>query len=132
MSSWTQRHVEPQADSLLEQSAQGVAKMWIKLDCIVSKLEAMGNSPAGLPFKVAVAVHLQGRHLAEFIEHQPKGLFGLMLDGPAPSFSCLLAACISVSSGVFENTAIQKCIRDCVKSFESNCRAGQITHHTLH
>ncbi len=114
MSSWTQRHVEPQANSLLEQSAQEVAKMWIKLDCIVSKLEAMGNSPA------------------EFIEHQPKGLFGLMLDGPAPSFFRLLAACISVSSGVFENTTIQKCIRDCVKSFESNCRAGQITHHTLH
>ena len=67
MSSWTQRHIEPHADSLLEQIVQGVAKMWIKLDCIVSKLEAMGNSPAGLPFKVAVAVHLQGRHLAEFI-----------------------------------------------------------------
>jgi len=77
---WIQRHLEPQAESLLEQSARGVAEMWMKLDCVVSELEAMGEAPAGLPFKMAVAVYLRGRHLASFLEHLPQGLFGLMVD----------------------------------------------------
>jgi hypothetical protein len=67
LSSWIQCHVEPQADSLLEQSARGEAEMWTKLDCVIAELEAMGDSPVGLPFKMAVAVYLRGKHLAEFI-----------------------------------------------------------------
>ena len=66
---WIQRHLEPQAESLLEQSARGVAEMWMKLDCVVSELEAMGEAPAGLPFKMAVAVYLRGRHLALSLIH---------------------------------------------------------------
>jgi hypothetical protein len=107
-SSWIQHHIEPQADSLLEQSARGEAEMWTKLDCVVLELEAMGDAPAGLPFKMAVAVYLRGKHLAQFIEQQPQGLFGLMVDtSPNQTFFRLLAACISVSNGIFEDAGMR-------------------------
>jgi hypothetical protein len=85
LAQWIQRHVEPQAESLLEQSARGLAESWMELDCVVSELKAMGESPVGLPFKMHIAVYLRGRHLAEFMEHQPRGLYGLIL-GPPPTF----------------------------------------------
>ncbi len=130
---WIQRHMEPQADSLLEQSARGVAKSWMKLDCVVAELEAMGASPVGLPFKMAVAVYLRGKHLVEFMEQQPGGLFGLMVEAsPNQTFFRLLAACISVSNAVFEDDGVRKRIRLVVKSFERDCLAKQVTHHALH
>ncbi len=55
---WIQGHVEPQTESLLEQSARGLAESWTKLDCVVEQLEAMGESHVGLPFKMHVAVYL--------------------------------------------------------------------------
>ncbi len=102
LAQWIQRHVEPQAESLLEQSARGLAESWMELDCVVSELKAMGESPVGLPFKMHIAVYLRGRHLAEFMEHQPRGLYGLIL-GPPPTFYRLLAACIRASNNVFED-----------------------------
>ncbi len=118
---------------MLEQSARGVAEMWTKLDCVVSELEAMGDAPAGLPFKMAVAVYLRGKHFAQFIEQQPQGLFGLMVDAsPNQTFFRLLAACISVSNGIFEDDGIRKRIRLIIKSFERDCLARQITYHALH
>jgi len=129
---WIQRHVEPQAESLLEQSARGLAESWMELDCVVSELKAMGESPVGLPFKMHVAVYLRGRHLAEFMEHQPRGLYGLMM-GPPQTFFRLLAACIGVSNGVFEDDGIRKRLRLVVNSFERECRSiSQITYDVLH
>jgi len=130
---WIQRHLEPQAESLLEQSARGVAKSWMKLDCVVSELEAMGQAPASLPFKMAVAVYLRGRHLASFLEHLPQGLFGLMVDAsPNATFFRLLSTCIGVSNGVFEDDGVRKRVRAAVKSFGSDCLAKQVTYHALH
>ena len=117
---------------MLEQSARGVAEMWMKHDCVASELEALGNSPVGTPFKMAVAVHLEGRHLASFIEHNPKGLFGLMMDTTSEYFFCLLAACIGSTSCIFEDALVKRRIQDCLKSFEQDCRVGKITHHLLH
>jgi hypothetical protein len=129
---WIQRHVEPQAESLLEQAARGLAESWTKLDCVVSELKAMGESPVGLPFKMHVAVYLRGRHLAEFMEHQPRGLYGLM-KGPPQTFYRLLAACIGVSNGVFEDDGVRKRIRLIVNSFERDCRSlSHVTFDTLH
>lgn len=121
-----------EADSLLEQRARGVAEMWMKHDCLTSELEALGDSTAGLPFKMAVAVHLEGRHLAAFVEHYPKGLFGLMMDASPQSFFRLLAVCIGVTSRVFEDSAVQRRIWNCIMAFQRDCRVGQITHHSLH
>jgi hypothetical protein len=129
---WIQRHLEPQVDSLLEQSARGVAESWTKLDCVGAELEAMGNSPVGLPFKMHVAVYLQGRHLAEFMEHQPQGLYGLMI-GPPSTFYRLLAACIGASNNVFEDDDVRKRIRLIVHSFERDCRSlSHVTFDALH
>jgi hypothetical protein len=132
-SAWIQRHLESQAESLLEQSARGVAKMWMKLDCVVSELEAMGDTSASLPFKMAVAVYLRGKHLASFLEHLPQGLFGLMVEAsPNTTFFRLLSACIGVSNDVFEDEGVRKRIRAVVKSFGSDCLAKQVTYHALH
>jgi len=49
LAQWIQRHVEPQAESLLEQSARGLAESWMELDCVVSELKAMGESRCILP-----------------------------------------------------------------------------------
>ncbi len=105
----------------------------MKLDCIVSELETMGEAPAGLPFKMAVAVYLRGRHLASFLEHLPQGLFGLMVDAsPNATFFRLLSTCIGVSNGVFEDDGVRKRVRAAVKSFGSDCLAKQVTYHALH
>jgi len=127
LAQWIQRHVEPQAESLLEQSARGLAESWMELDCVVSELKAMGESPelkamgeshVGLPFKMHIAVYLRGRHLAEFMEHQPRGLWSLMM-GPPPTFFRLLAACIRASNNVFEDDGVRKRLRLVVSSFPS-------------
>jgi hypothetical protein len=128
LAQWIQRHVEPQAESLLEQSARGLAESWMELDCVVSELKAMGESPVGLPFKMHIAVYLRGRHLAEFMEHQPRGLYGLIL-GPPPTFYRLLAACIRASNNVFEDDGVRKRLRLVVSSFDKELRS--ITQWTL-
>ncbi len=79
-----------------------------------------------------VAVYLRGRHFVEFMELQPRGLFGLM-QGPPQTFYRLLAACIGASNNVFEDDGVRKRIRLIVNSFERDCRSiSQVTFDALH
>jgi hypothetical protein len=79
-----------------------------------------------------IAVYLRGRHLAEFMEHQPRGLYSLMM-GPPPTFYRLLAACIRASNNVFEDDGVRKRLRLVVSSFDRELRSiSEFTLDGLH
>jgi hypothetical protein len=66
------------------------------------------------------------------MEHQPRGLYGLMI-GPPQTFYRLLAACIRASNNVFEDDGVRKRIRLVVNSFERDCRSiSELTFDALH
>ena len=59
--------LQPLLPGLREKSALALANHWMELGQVKQEMNIMGNSEMAMVFKMEVAVHLKGHHLAAFI-----------------------------------------------------------------